>query len=68
MNTTEIKKGTTVQIPVSFGYITDNGKAKRHTTGTVEATFIEYQGTEKKYAYIVQGGIIYTVSVGQIVI
>ena len=68
MNTTEIKQGTTVQIPVSFGYITDNGKGKRHTTGTVEATFIEYLGTEKEYAYIVQGGIIYTVSVGQIVI
>ena len=68
MNTTEIKKGTTVQIPVSFGYITDNGKAKRERTGTVEATFIEYQGTKKEYAYIVQGGIIYIVSVGQIVI
>ena len=66
MNTTEIKQGTTIQIPVSFGYITEKGK--RHTTGTVEATFIEYQGTEKEYAYIVQGGIIYTVSVGQIVI
>lgn len=67
MNTTEIKKGTIVQIPVSFGYISDNGKAKRLTTGTVEATFVEYQGTEKEYAYIVQGGVIFIVSVGQIV-
>jgi hypothetical protein len=67
MNTTEIKKGTTVQIPVSFGYISDNGKAKRLTTGTVEATFVEYQGTDKEYAYIVQGGVIFIVSVGQII-
>ena len=67
MNTTEIKQGTTVQIPVSFGYISDNGKAKRRTTGTVEATFVEYQGTDKEYAYIVQGGVIFIVSVGQIV-
>lgn len=68
MNATEIKKGTTVYIPVSFGYITDNGKNKRERTGTVEATFVEYKGTEKEYAYITHNGIVFLVSVGQIVI
>lgn len=68
MNATEIKKGTTVQIPVSFGYITDNGKGKRERTGTVDATFVEYKGTEKEYAYITYNEVVFLVSVGQIVI
>ena len=68
MNITEIKKGTAVRIPVSFGYITDNGKRKRESTGTVEATFVEYKGTEKEYAYITYNGVLLLVSVGQILI
>lgn len=68
VNKTEIKKGTTVQIPVSFGYITDNGKGKRERTGTVEATFIEYKGIEKEYAYITYNGVLFLVSVGQILV
>jgi len=68
MNTTEIKKGTAVQIPISFGYITDNGKRKRERTGTVEAIFVEYKGTEKEYAYITYNGVLFLVSVGQILI
>lgn len=66
MNAAEIKKGTTVQIPVSFGYVTDNGKGKRERTGTVEAIFMEYKGTEKEYAYITYSDMVFLVSVGQI--
>ncbi len=68
MNTTEIKQGTTIQIPVSFGYITDNGKGKRERTGTVEATFVEYKGIEKECAYIIYNEMVFLVNVGQILI
>ena len=67
-NETELKEGTRVRIPVSFGHISADGKTRRVRTGTVEATFLSYRDTEKKYASVVHEGDMFVVSIGQIVI
>lgn len=57
-------KGETVNIPVSFGIFV-RGESRRYTTGSVEATFIEY--TLDGLARIRLGEDIFTVSKSQLV-
>jgi len=56
-------KGDTVSIPVSFGIFV-KGSSKRHTTGFVEAIFLDY--TPEGLANIKLGADVFTVSKGQL--
>ena len=65
MITKGLTVGQTLLIPVSFGHIVSD-KARRTTTGAVEAEFISYHDTDKQYARVLYCGEVFVVSVGQI--
>lgn len=65
MITKGLTVGQTLLIPVSFGHIVSD-KARRMTTGAVEAEFISYHDTDKQYARVRYCGETFVVSVGQI--
>lgn len=60
----EWTRGETVNIPVSFGIFV-KGESRRYTTGSVEATFVEY--TLDGLANIRLGTDIFTISKSQLV-
>ena len=63
----KIFPGTPVKIPVSFGFLVNtDGKARRKTTGVIDAVFVSYENESCERAYVEFLKGTYLVSSGQI--
>lgn len=61
-----LKQGSLIRIPVSFGHIVESGKTKRFRAGSVQVRFIGWHETVSDYVVIEYNGWPMTVHVGQI--
>lgn len=63
----KILTGTPVKIPVSFGFLVNtDGRARRKTTGVIDAIFISYENESGERARVEFLGETYLVSSSQI--
>ena len=63
----KILPGTPVKIPVSFGFLVNtDGRARRKTTGIIDAIFVSYENESGERAHVEFLGETYLVSSSQI--
>ena len=63
----KILPGTPVKIPVSFGFLVNtDGRARRKTTGVIDAIFVSYENESGERAHVEFFGETYLVSSSQI--